>query len=125
MKKMLSKQANVLLVSLALSLGSCAPALQAPKEELGAAEMAVRQAEREDHTSELASAELQSAKSKLDTAQAAMATKEYLKARRFSEQAIVDAELAIAKTEATKSSVGAREEASATRQLKTEILRNE
>lgn len=112
-----------LIIASSLALTSCASSSSAPKVELGAAEMAVRQAEREDRAQQIAPAELQNARSKLETAQVAINNKEYVKARRFSEQAIVDAEVAIAKTEATKSNASARDEAEATRDLKNEISR--
>lgn len=73
-----------------------------PLETLGAAEMAIDEAERLD-AGTAAPAELNTAQGKLKMARTAMAEEEFVEARRFSEQAIVDANLARAKAELSRS----------------------
>jgi len=76
---------------LALACSTTGP----PREELARAAIAVGTAEDAGAQSH-ASAEWARARQKLDEAQAATASKEYVRARRLAEQAFVDAELAAA-----------------------------
>lgn len=96
-----------------------------PLELLGAAKMALHNAEQDDHTAEVAPADLQSAQRKINAADQAIAQGNNVKARRLSEQAIVEAQLAKAKTQTTLSRVGANEERSALQDLQHEIRINQ
>lgn len=90
-----------------------------PLEMLGAAKMAVQDAERSDHTAQFAPAELQSAKQKVQAAEQAIAEQQNTLARRLSEQAIVDAQLATAKTLTTQYRIGANEQLDALRDVQS------
>ena len=98
---------------------------QAPREVLGAAKMAVIDAEKEDQVTRFAPAELDKARQKVTISQEAIDRKNYIQSRRLSEQAIVDAQLAQAKTEAAKAGVGALEVQDAAIDLQREIRRNQ
>jgi hypothetical protein len=93
-------------------------------EIVGAAKMAVREAEREDYAPKLAPADLSNARAKLADAEQAASNGDELRARRMSEQAIVDAQLARAKTDSGLSRLGAVEEKDAMQDLQREVERN-
>ena len=81
----------------AATLAGCAG--PAPREQLGAAQNAVRQAERSEAPLH-AEAELRAAQAKLAEAEAAFRNDEHARARRLADEAVVDAELAQARAEA-------------------------
>ena len=123
---MLKKEMLLLGVSSlcsSLILASCARTEPAPLEILGAAKMAVHDAERGDHTAEFAQADLQSAQSKLSVADQAINRRDNVTARRMSEQAIVDAQLAKAKTLAAQTNLGVHEERDALHDVQREIAK--
>jgi hypothetical protein len=108
------KPNTILLISSTLyslvGLSSCSRNEPAPLETFGAAKMAVHDAERGDHTARFASSELQSAQMKLNEADQALSKHDNIRARRMSEQAIVDAQLANAKTLTAQTNLGVHEE---------------
>lgn len=108
--KRLSRIAAAASCLLLTGLVSCARREPAPLEILGAAKMAVHEAERGDHTAQLAPIDLQNAQQKLINAELAMNRQDNTLARRLSEQAIVDAQLAKAKTLTAQTNLGVHEE---------------
>jgi hypothetical protein len=90
-----------LVVAVAASLASCASTPK-PLEEMSQSRNAVAQADTIE-VREFAPMELLSAKEQQDLAERAFKAEEYTQAKRHSEQAVVQAELATAKAEATKS----------------------
>lgn len=112
-------------LSLFIASSGCAHREPPPLELVGAAKMAIHEAERNDHTAQQAPKELQSAQDKSQEAQQALQRKDYLRARRLSEQAIVDAQLAQARTQTALAIAGAREERDALRDVHREIERKE
>jgi hypothetical protein len=70
---------------------------QPPRETVAAADVAVKRAQ-SSRASESAPVDLRLALDKLDRAKAAMSQKEYTSARRLAEEALVDAQVAEAKT---------------------------
>lgn len=109
---MRTKETSIVASALygAILLSGCSKNEPAPRELLGAAKMAVHDAERGDHTAELAPVELQNAQSKLSQAERAIDRRDNMLARRMGEQAIVDAELAKAKTLTAQTNFGVHEE---------------
>ena len=91
-------------------LSSCSRTEPPPLETYGAAKMAVHDAERGEHTAQFAAADLQSAQLKLNAADQALRKKDNIQARRMSEQAIVDAQLAKVKTLTAQTNIGVHEE---------------
>lgn len=81
-----------------LSLVGCAGA-PPPRGEMAAGALAVSEAQ-QAQASQYAPAELYIARQKMETAKQAMNDGDYTKARRFAEQALVDAQLAEAKAQA-------------------------
>lgn len=116
---------SVLICGVPLLLASCSRHEPPPLELLGAAKMAVHEAERGDHTAQLAPIDLQSAKQKVANADLAMNRKDNVLARRLSEQAIVDAQLARAKTLTAQTNIGVHEEHDALHDVQREIQRNQ
>ncbi len=90
-----------LVVAIAASVASCASTPK-PFEEMSQSRNAVAQADTSE-VREFASLELLAAKEQQDLAERAFKAEEYAQAKRHSEQAVVQAELATAKAEATKS----------------------
>jgi len=84
-------------IAATIILISCAG--QPPKEELSKAELAVNKAT-ESKATQIAPLELRKARDHLDQAKQAMQDKKYPEARRLAESAMVEAELAEAKSEA-------------------------
>ena len=111
---------RTLMIGAAMLAGLAACASDpAPDAEMGAAELALRQAEDADAAAR-AAAPYALARDKLERARDAMADGENLEARRLAEQALVDAQLA----EAEARSAIARENAAELRQS-IETLREE
>ena len=84
-----------------LLLAGCATAPTAPPPSFAAAEQAIEVAEQED-ASHFAAAELDEAREKLKSANAAFAAKNMVLADRLALESTATAELAAARTEATK-----------------------
>jgi hypothetical protein len=110
---------------LTIGAAGCSRHEPPPLELLGSAKMAVHDAEQGDHTAQFAPAELRNAQQKVNSAALALDRGENLRARRLSEQAIVDAQLANAKTLTAQLNGGALAEHRALHELQGEIQRNE
>ena len=82
----------VLALLLVAGLAACA-SVPPPESELGKADLALRKAEQAD-AAHYAPLEMRTARTKLESARAAMRDKENLRARRLAEQAKLDALLA-------------------------------
>lgn len=98
---------SVAVLGAALAMSACS-STPPPRSELAQAERAVNEALSEN-AMEFAALEVQKAREKLALAQDAMRDEDYEEAKRFSEQALVDAELAVAKADAGKAQHTARE----------------
>ena len=95
-----------LFIPLTIAAG-CSSA-RPPQKELGAAEVAVRQAQT-SQAAVAAPAELRMASDKLEKARVAMRDKRYDDARQLAEEALVDAQLAEAKAHGAQAQKMARE----------------
>jgi hypothetical protein len=98
-KRLLLSRASAAI--LLLMLAACSSPQQEPTEALQAAELSITNAERA-RVADHASAELSEAREKLAAAYVAVNENEMIRAQRLAEQARVDAELAIAKSQAVK-----------------------
>ncbi|MDT8386204.1 MAG: DUF4398 domain-containing protein [Thiogranum sp.] len=98
---------SVVALGAALAMSGCS-STPPPRSELAQAEQAVNEALSEN-AMEFAALEVQKAREKLALAQDAMRDEDYKEAKRFSEQALVDAELAVAKADAGKAQQSAQE----------------
>ena len=87
----------VLLVCGAIGLSGCS-AGRPPTAQLAQATLAVQEADK-SKAPQYAPAELHTARQELESAQQALRDKDYTKARRLAERALVDAQLAAAKAE--------------------------
>ena len=112
----------VLAVSSALFLGACASKGVAPTAELSMARASITQAETAG-AGELAPVELLAARDKLGRAESAVRAEEFAQARRLSEQATADADLAERKSRAEKASRMAAELGRSNDTLQREIKR--
>jgi len=119
LKSSLSSIAMASALSLAFGCASVAP----PREQLGAAESAVRQASA-SKASQFAPAELRMASDKLAQAQTAMRQEEYDDARRLAEEALVDAQLAESKARTAEAQQTARNMREAIDSLRREAERS-
>ena len=106
-----------------LALAACASAPKAPDQALQAAELAITNAE-QARVADYASPELADARQDLSAARRAVADEEMLLAERLAKQSRVNAELAIAKTEAIKAKAVNDEMLKSTEALKQEMQRN-
>lgn len=110
---------------LATGLMLCAAACstpQAPNEQMRSAAAVVSQAAGSGGN-EFAPQEMQSARNKLERANAAISDKDYPKALALSREAQVDARLAEAKAESSKARLGAEAAQESNRVLREEIQR--
>lgn len=108
--------------SIALFVSACASP-PPPQQALQAAESAIKNAE-QARVADYASPELGVARTKLTAANAAVLREEMLLAERLAQQARVEAELALAKSQATKAQVVNDEMRKSTDSLKQEMQRN-
>ena len=106
-----------------LLLAACAAAPQPPTAELQAAEQAIESAE-QARVADYASPELTAARDKLTAANSAVQIKEMDMGRRLAEQSLVDAELALAVSQATKAKLVNDDMQKSTNSLKQEMQRN-
>lgn len=102
------------------ALGACA---SPPTAELAKAELAVSKAQKGEPEG-LASRDLQLAREKFDQAREATRSKQYDDARRLAEQALVDAELAEARSESASARTSARQVYDSIDALRDELDRN-
>lgn len=89
-----------LLLASGIISSSCS-SVQPPREQLATAELAVRRAQ-DSKAPQYAPLELRTAMEKADKAKQAMRVENYVLARRFAEQALVDAQLAESKAQSTE-----------------------
>lgn len=106
-----------------LALSACASAPKAPDRALQAAAQAITTAE-QARVADYASPELIEARNNLTEARRAVAREEMAMAERLAEESRVNAELALAKTEAIKAKAINDEMIKSTEVLKQEMLRN-
>ena len=114
--------ASGLAAATLLALGGCASRPPPPDAQMAVAEAAVQHANTSG-TSDNAAAELQLAVSKLASARAAVAAKDYDRARQLAEQVEVDAQVAELHAQAARSRKAAQETQDAARVLREEINR--
>lgn len=107
---------------IALFVSACASP-PPPQQALQAAESAIKNAE-QARVADYASPELGVARTKLTAANAAVLREEMLLAERLAQQARVEAELALAKSQATKAQVVNDEMRKSTDSMKQEMQRN-
>ena len=107
-----------------LVLGACAAAPIPPTNELLAAQTAIESAE-QARIADYASPELGEARDKLSAANAAVQLEEMTTARRLAEQSLADAQLALARSQATKARLVNEEMLNSTESLKVEMQRNQ
>jgi predicted lipid-binding transport protein (Tim44 family) len=112
------RRSAVLLVCGAIGLSGCS-AGRPPTAELAQATLAVKEADK-SKAPQHAPAELNTARQELESAQQAMRGKDYTKARRLAERALVHAQLAAAKAETEQT-----RQAAAALQRSIESLRQE
>ena len=111
-----------LVATLALALGACGSSPKRPATELAMSGAALQSAEVAG-AREYAPIELRVAREKKEMADRKVSEEEYGAARRLSEQAIADAELAKAKAEAEKSRLALREVQDGIQMMRQEITR--
>lgn len=106
-----------------LLLSACAAPPVVPNQALQAAESAINNAE-QARVADYASPELGVAREKLAAANLAVQREQMLMAERLADQSRVEAELALAKSQATKAKVVNDEMLKSTNSLKQEMQRN-
>lgn len=109
--------------ALVLAITACAAAPVPPNRELQAAQTAIDSAE-QARVADYASPELGQARDKLSAARSAVQQEDMAGARRLAEQSQVDAQLALARTQATKAKMVNEEMLMSTQSLKQEMQRN-
>ena len=109
--------------ALFLAITACASAPLPPDRELQAAQTAIDSAE-QARVADYASPELGQARDKLSAARAAVQREDMDSARRLAEQSQVDAQLALARSQATKARLVNEEMLKSTDSLKVEMQRN-
>lgn len=106
-----------------LLLGACASSPESPSQALQAAEAAISSAE-QARVADYAAPELGVARDKLQAAHSAAKLDELLLAEQLAEQSRVEAELALAKSQAARAKVVNDEMLQSTDSLKQEMQRN-
>ena len=106
-----------------LLMAACAAVPVPPTNELLAAQAAIDSAE-QARVADYASPELGEARDKLSAANAAVQLEEMTLARRLAEESQVDAQLALAKSQAIKARLVNEEMLNSTNSLKVEMQRN-
>jgi len=119
---MIKSTKRIGLLAVALFVVSGCSSTPKPRTEIALSGEALQNAEVAG-AAKLAPLELRSAKEKQDLAEAAMQRDKYTTAKRLSEQAAVDAELAKAKAEAEKSRLAVTEVEDSIRLIRTELDR--
>lgn len=109
---------------LPLAFGGCASSPERPYEALARAEAGIAQAE-QSGAQQYGAAELMSANGKLAEARAAAERKEMSVAKRYAEEAALDADLAAAKTRSHKAAVAVQEIEDGIATLREEIASNQ
>lgn len=111
------------VIALGLLMAACAAAPKPPTAELLAAQQAIETAE-QARVADYASPELAQARNKLNAANAAVQIEEMDMGRQLAEQSQADAELALARYQATKAKLVNDEMQKSTNSLKQEMQRN-
>lgn len=114
-----SYRARHALAIAALGLTTACSSMPPPRAEIAQAQRAVDQAVTEN-SGEFAALELEKAREKLAAAQAEMHAERYPEARRLAEEALVDAELARARADASRTARNADELAQTIERLREE-----
>lgn len=109
--------------AIVLLMTACAAAPVPPTNELLAAQAAIESAE-QARVADYASPELGEARNKLSAANAAVQLEEMTLAQRLAEESQVDAQLALAKSQAAKARLVNDEMLNSTNSLKVEMQRN-
>lgn len=112
----------VVFAALAIALGGCRSAGPPPTTQMAQARSALEQAQTAD-AAEYAGMELRRAQQKFEEAQAALANRRHVRARRLAEQAAVDAELAAVKARSAKTQEAVAELQESIRALQEEASR--
>jgi len=121
MKQITQRSSLCVTTALVLALAGCASP-KPPTEALQAAELSITSAE-QARVADFASPELGEARDKLTAAHAAVEEKKMVEAQRLAEQAQVDAQLAIARADATKAEAVNAEMVKSTETMKQEMQR--
>lgn len=116
------KAKTAVLGSITVILLSACASIPAPTEQMAVSKVALNNAVSAG-AGESAQLELRNAQEKLDRANAAMSAEEFERARRWAEQAEVDAKLAEAKARSTKAYKAVEEVQASLRALREEINR--
>ena len=111
-----------LVATLALSLGACGSSPKRPGTELAMTDAALQSAEVAG-ARQYAPIELRTAREKKEMADRKVGEEKYEAARRLTDQATADAELAAAKAEAEKSRLALREVQDGIQMMRQEIIR--
>ncbi len=106
-----------------MALAACSSTPKPPTEALQAAEQAIETAE-QARVADYASPELGEAREKLTAARMAVQEEEMERAQRLAEQSRADAELALARAQASKANVVNDEMKKSTSTIKQEMQRN-
>lgn len=106
----------------AVLIGAGCSSVQPPTGTVSQAQLAIREAD-QSKASQHAPLELRKAREKLADAEKAMRNEEYVKARRLSEQALVDARLAEVKAESEIARQNAAELQKTIKSLRAEVER--
>lgn len=122
MKAIKKFSGSIIVMSSVLGLVAGCATVAPPREQLGAAEAGVRQANA-SKAPQYASAELRMATDKLAQAQSAMRAKKYNEARRLAEEALVEAQLAESKARTAEAQQTARNMREAIESLRREANR--
>jgi hypothetical protein len=120
-KLVVGKFLMVPLAVVVMGAGGCG-SVQPPTGTLSQAQLAIREAD-QSKASQHAPLELRKAREKLADAEKAMRSEEYVKARRLSEQALVDARLAEVKAESEIARQNAAELQKTIKSLRAELER--
>jgi len=112
----------VVIFSAILLVIGCSTGKKPPTEKISNAELAISRAQ-DNNAREFAAIELRQAQDNLEQAKQAVEQKEYEKAARLAEQALMDASLAETKAEQEKASKAAAEMRDSVDTLKQEVER--
>ena len=115
------KYSVIPLTAAVIAFGGCS-SVKPPTGTVSQAQLAIRQAD-QSKASQYAPVELSKAREKFNDAEKAMRNEDYIKARRLSEQALVDARLAEVKAESETARQNAAELQKTIQTLRTEAER--
>lgn len=119
---MISAPKTVAVAAVACLAAACGSTAERPAEDLARAEAGIRQAE-QGGADRYGAMELQSARDKLERANAAVEDEDMAMAERLAEEAALDADLAAAKTRTRKAEVSVKQVEDSIAMLREEIER--